>query len=75
MLMNCRFLEQLSCLSREDWLVQTMDCFAFLRPVVNQGCVAEWSFLLLGKALPTAFILSSRSQNSRLRRLTEAVEY
>lgn len=75
MLMNCRFLEQISCLASEDLLVQTMDCFAFLRPVVNQGCTAERSFLLLGKAFPTAFILYSRSQNSRLGRLTEAVEY
>lgn len=73
--MNCRFLEQISCLAQEDLLVQTMDCFAFLRPAVNQGCMAEWSFLLLGKALPSAFILCSTSQNSRLGRLPEAVEY
>lgn len=74
MLMNCRFLEQLLCSAQEDLLAQTMDCFAFLRPVVNQGCMAEWSFLLWGKAFPTAVILSSTSQNSRLGRHTEAVE-
>lgn len=54
MLMNYRFLEQISCLAQEDLLIQTKDCFAFRRPVVNQGCVAERSLLLLGKAFPTA---------------------
>lgn len=33
------------------------------------------SFLLLVKAFPTAFVLYIRSQNSRLGKLTEAVEY
>lgn len=41
---------------------------------ITDRWTAKLSFLLLVKAFPTAFVLYIRSQNSRLGRLTEAVE-